>query len=91
MCAVPWYWVAHSGTLAACRRCSLCGGVVVTCRLQSNNVPFICMDLCFISSLLVDGFGLSPETPLHLSKTMQFNDQKVETQWTLGAALYAMM
>eukprot|EP00041_Stephanoeca_diplocostata_P034656 m.1193700 g.1193700 ORF g.1193700 m.1193700 type:complete len:440 (-) comp24557_c0_seq47:4807-6126(-) len=60
-------------------------------NVNSNNVPFICMDLCFISSLLVDGFGLSPETPLHLSKTMQFNDQKVETQWTLGAALYAMM
>lgn len=56
-------------------------------RVDKANAPFLCLDLCFIVSLLEDGFGLTAETPLFLAKKIEFNGEQVETAWTLGAAL----
>jgi Golgi nucleoside diphosphatase len=54
------------------------------------NAPYLCMDLSFIHKLLTTGFGLRPSATLHLAKSMQFNGERVETQWTLGAALHGL-
>ena len=43
--------------------------------------PFVCMDLCILSTFLQDGFGFHPDTKLTMKKTI---DDK-ETSWTLGA------
>jgi hypothetical protein len=56
-------------------------------NLQPAKAPFLCMDLCFISSLLIDGFGLSPSSPLTLAKKLPWNGEDVETAWSLGASL----
>eukprot|EP00040_Diaphanoeca_grandis_P039451 m.259086 g.259086 ORF g.259086 m.259086 type:complete len:467 (-) comp37564_c0_seq1:50-1450(-) len=73
------------------------------CRLTTSEIGdkypnskpdgrvFLCMDLCFISTLLTQGFGLKDTTPLHLAKAMRFNGERVETQWTLGAALQGIL
>lgn len=45
------------------------------------------MDLSFITALLLDGFKLEPGASLNLAKTINFNGERVETQWTLGAAI----
>ncbi|XP_056619874.1 ectonucleoside triphosphate diphosphohydrolase 5 [Triplophysa dalaica] len=44
---------------------------------------FLCMDLTYITCLLIDGFGFKDSTVLKLTKKM--ND--VETSWALGAAM----
>jgi hypothetical protein len=49
------------------------------------------MDLCFITQLLKTGFRIDPKATLHLAKSMQFNGERVETQWTLGAALQEVL
>lgn len=73
------------------------------CRLSESDIEskypnakaedrlFLCMDLCFISTLLMDGFKLKENTPLNLAKAMRFNGERVETQWTLGAALQEIL
>ncbi|KAA0708154.1 Ectonucleoside triphosphate diphosphohydrolase 5 [Triplophysa tibetana] len=44
---------------------------------------FLCMDLTYITCLLIDGFGFKDSTVLKLTKKV--ND--VETSWALGAAI----
>lgn len=56
-------------------------------HVKADRAPFLCMDLCFISALLEDGFGLAPDTPLVLAKKLEFNGELVETAWSLGASL----
>ena len=51
-----------------------------------KNVPddasFLCVDLTFIVSLLVDGYGLKPEKELNLFKKIDGH----EASWALGVA-----
>lgn len=56
-------------------------------NLEGDRADFLCMDLSFIVSLLIDGFKLEPGATLNLAKSIQFNGARVETQWTLGAAI----
>lgn len=55
--------------------------------LEGDRPDFLCMDLSFITALLLDGFKLEPGATLNLAKTIKFNGERVETQWTLGAAI----
>ncbi len=55
--------------------------------VQEQNAPFFCLDLCYIVSLLEDGFGLSRDRPLQLSRKIKYNGVDVETAWPLGASL----
>lgn len=45
------------------------------------NEPFLCLDLCYISSLLVDGFGFEPNSRLLFRKKVD----SFEITWALGA------
>lgn len=58
---------------------------------KDDTLEFLCTDLSFISTLLEDGFGISPTTDISLAKAIKFNGERVETQWTLGAALDAIV
>lgn len=49
-------------------------------KFSADN-PFVCMDLCILSTFLQDGFGFDADTRLTMKKTI---DDK-ETSWTLGA------
>jgi len=54
---------------------------------DSERVAFLCTDLSFIEALLINGFKLDPEAQMTLAKSITFNGARVETQWTLGAAI----
>ncbi|XP_035690768.1 ectonucleoside triphosphate diphosphohydrolase 5-like isoform X2 [Branchiostoma floridae] len=51
------------------------------CRKPLPEYPFMCMDLCYISALLQEGFGFNPNNVLMLRKKID----GVETSWALGA------
>lgn len=74
---------------AAERVCSMSTSEILSAfpNVNAAKAPFLCLDLCFISSLLVDGFGLSPSSPLTLAKKLPWNGEDVETAWSLGASL----
>lgn len=50
--------------------------------ILSDEAPFLCVDLTFIVSLLVDGYGLRPEKQLNLYKRINGH----EASWALGVA-----
>eukprot|EP00730_Choanoeca_flexa_P003148 TRINITY_DN11307_c0_g2_i1.p3 TRINITY_DN11307_c0_g2~~TRINITY_DN11307_c0_g2_i1.p3 ORF type:complete len:461 (+),score=108.85 TRINITY_DN11307_c0_g2_i1:3851-5233(+) len=54
---------------------------------DAKDVPFMCMDLCFITALLEDGFGIQSTATLKLAQKLPFNGEAIETQWPLGASL----
>lgn len=74
----------------------------LACSEANADQPFMCLDLTFIWVLLEKGFGLGPETPLHVSITSTFLRMKTlmlciflqlykkvnghEISWALGAA-----
>eukprot|EP00053_Salpingoeca_punica_P009720 m.87467 g.87467 ORF g.87467 m.87467 type:complete len:445 (-) comp15129_c0_seq1:1643-2977(-) len=74
---------------AAKETCSLSVADLAVKRpdVDAKDAPFLCMDLCFIISLLEDGFGLSPSTQMLLARKLEFNGELVETAWALGASL----
>jgi Golgi nucleoside diphosphatase len=71
---------------------TICGSSSSTVARQypttdAKDVPFLCMDLCFITALLEDGFGIQSEATLQLAQKLPFNGEAIETQWPLGASL----
>ncbi|XP_021913733.1 ectonucleoside triphosphate diphosphohydrolase 5 isoform X1 [Zootermopsis nevadensis] len=57
-----------------------------TCETPNAEQPFMCLDLSFISVLLQQGFGLSPDKVLHLYKQVDGH----EISWALGAAFHIL-
>ncbi|KAJ9596472.1 hypothetical protein L9F63_012511, partial [Diploptera punctata] len=57
-----------------------------TCDIPNADQPFMCLDLTFISVLLQNGFGLSPDKSLHLYKQVDGH----EISWALGAAFHIL-
>lgn len=73
---------------AARRICALAPEAVATEFPQARKrAEFMCLDLCFISALLEDGFGLHTHAPILLAKKMEYNGELVETAWSLGASI----
>lgn len=56
------------------------------CSDVNVDQPFMCLDLTFISVLLKDGFGLSPNTKINLVKWVDGH----EVSWALGAAFHTL-
>ncbi|KAE8698991.1 putative apyrase 1 [Hibiscus syriacus] len=55
--------------------------------LGKNNLPYICMDLVYEYTLLVDGFGLDLYQYITLVTKVKYWNSFVEPAWPLGSAI----
>ncbi|KAJ4804030.1 Ectonucleoside triphosphate diphosphohydrolase 5 [Rhynchospora pubera] len=51
------------------------------------DLPYLCMDLVYVYSILVDGFGIDPTEVVTALNTVQYRGSSLTVQWALGAAL----
>ncbi|KAI5670032.1 hypothetical protein M9H77_19885 [Catharanthus roseus] len=58
--------------------------------VEADNLPYLCMDLAYQFTLLVDGFGLDPWQDITLVKKVKYQDSLVEAAWPLGSAIEAV-
>ncbi|KAM5561862.1 apyrase 2 [Rosa sericea] len=58
--------------------------------VDEDNLPYLCMDLVYQFTLLVDGFGLDPWQEITLVKKVKYNNALVEAAWPLGSAIEAV-
>ncbi|KAH6816045.1 apyrase 2 [Perilla frutescens var. hirtella] len=59
-------------------------------RVQPDNLPFLCMDLVYQVTLLVDGLGIDPWQKITLVKKVKYQNSLVEAAWPLGSAIEAV-
>ncbi|KAL0390424.1 UNVERIFIED_CONTAM: putative apyrase 1 [Sesamum calycinum] len=77
---------------AAKRACqtSLEDGSSAFPHVEPENLPYLCMDLVYQFTLLVDGFGLDPWQEITLVKKVKYQNSLVEAAWPLGSAIEAV-
>ncbi|RLN41074.1 hypothetical protein C2845_PM01G13900 [Panicum miliaceum] len=55
--------------------------------VSEENIPYLCIDLVYQYTLLVDGFGVDPYQDITLVKKVPYGDSHVEAAWPLGSAI----
>ncbi|PKA58559.1 putative apyrase 1 [Apostasia shenzhenica] len=58
-------------------------------NVAKENLPYLCMDLVYQFTLLVDGFDMEPWQDITLVKKVKYADSLVEAAWPLGSAIEA--
>ncbi|XP_059647283.1 apyrase 2-like [Cornus florida] len=58
--------------------------------VKEDNLPYLCMDLVYQFTLLVDGFALDPWQEITLVKKVKYQNSLVEAAWPLGSAIEVM-
>lgn len=56
-------------------------------HVDEKDLPYLCMDLSYCSTLLKDGFGFSTDLVGNLVKQVKYGGELFEMAWTLGAAV----
>nr|XP_043611238.1 apyrase 2-like [Erigeron canadensis] len=59
-------------------------------HVEASDLPYLCMDLVYEFTLLVDGFGLDPLQEITLVKKVEYQNSLVEAAWPLGSAIEAV-
>ncbi|PNT62744.1 hypothetical protein BRADI_4g07680v3 [Brachypodium distachyon] len=59
-------------------------------RVRASDAPYICMDLVYQYSLLVDGFGLEPMKEITVAQKVKHGEYFLEAAWPLGEAIEAV-
>ncbi|CAA3020285.1 apyrase-like [Olea europaea subsp. europaea] len=55
--------------------------------VQEENIPYLCMDLVYIYTLLVDGLDLNASQKVEVVKDVKYKNSEVEASWPLGCAI----
>lgn len=73
---------------AAERACALDAAAAATAYAAAgDDAPYLCLDLSFQASLLVDGLKVPAEEPVTLVRQVRYHGAYYEAAWPLGAAI----
>ncbi|KAG2445302.1 hypothetical protein HYH02_008769 [Chlamydomonas schloesseri] len=56
-------------------------------KVQGEHTKFLCLDLTYCHVMLTQGFKLDEMMKLTLVKQVEYNGQRIEAAWPLGAAI----
>ncbi|KAL2555159.1 apyrase 2 [Forsythia ovata] len=56
-------------------------------NVEKDDIPYLCMDLVYIYTLLVDGFDLDAYEKVSVVKQVEYKNSQVEAAWPLGCAI----
>lgn len=56
-------------------------------KIWTESLPYVCMDLVYQYSLLVDGFGIKSKRELTFVDSLKYKDYPVDVSWAIGGAI----